>query len=71
MLQMGYIHAMEVSKTIILSQELADRIQELANRERRSFARQTLVLLEAALKRRQGRHPGPGQGAKDGGKPAA
>jgi predicted transcriptional regulator len=40
---------METTKTIIMDQEMADRIQELADRERRSFAREAQVLLETAL----------------------
>jgi predicted transcriptional regulator len=62
---------MEVSKTIIMDKEMADRIQKLADQEQRSFSRQALVLLEAAVERRQGRSPGPGLEAGDGGKPAA
>jgi predicted transcriptional regulator len=45
------------TKTIILEKELADRIQELADGERRSFAREAQVLLEAALERQK--RPGP------------
>jgi predicted transcriptional regulator len=40
---------METTKSITMSQEMADRIQELADRERRSFAREAQVLLETAL----------------------
>lgn len=36
---------------MVMDQELAGRIQELADRERRSFARECQVLLEAALER--------------------
>jgi predicted transcriptional regulator len=48
---------MEVTKTIVLEQELADRIQELADRERRSFAREAQVLLETALERQKQPEP--------------
>jgi predicted transcriptional regulator len=44
---------MEMTKTITMTQELAIRIQELADQERRSFSREAQVLLEAALKRRE------------------
>jgi hypothetical protein len=50
---MGYIWDMETTKTIIMEQEMAERIQELADRERRSFAREAQVLLEAALERQK------------------
>jgi hypothetical protein len=39
------------------SAKLADRIQELADRERRSFAREAQVLLEKALKRQKQPEP--------------
>jgi hypothetical protein len=42
---------MEVTKTIVMTSELAASIQELAARERRSFAREAQVLLEEGLKR--------------------
>jgi hypothetical protein len=42
---------MEITKTIVIEKELADRITELAKRERRSFAREAQVLLEASLER--------------------
>jgi hypothetical protein len=49
---------MEITKTITLTQEMADLIQEMADRERRSFAREAQVLLEAALERQnQEREP--------------
>jgi predicted transcriptional regulator len=41
----------ETTKTIVMEKELADRIQNLAEKERRSFAREAQVLLEAALGR--------------------
>jgi predicted transcriptional regulator len=44
---------METTKSITMSQEMADRIQELADRERRSFAREAQVLLETALGQKQ------------------
>jgi predicted transcriptional regulator len=40
---------METTKAIVMEQDLAKRIQELARKERRSFAREVQVLLEAAL----------------------
>jgi predicted transcriptional regulator len=48
---------METTKTIILEKETADRIQALAEQERRSFSREAQVLLEAALEA-QKQHPG-------------
>jgi predicted transcriptional regulator len=42
---------METTKSITMSQEMAGRIQELADKERRSFAREAQVLLEMALGR--------------------
>jgi predicted transcriptional regulator len=48
-----YIRLIETTKTIVMEKELADRIQELADRERRSFAREAQVLLETALERRE------------------
>jgi hypothetical protein len=51
--QMVYIWDMETTKSITMTQEMADRIQELADRERRSFAREAQVLLEAALERQK------------------
>jgi predicted transcriptional regulator len=44
---------METTKTIVMEKELAGRIQELADKERRSFSRQAQVLLEAALERQK------------------
>jgi predicted transcriptional regulator len=41
----------QLTKTITMEQDLADRIQALADKERRSFAREAQVLLEAALAR--------------------
>jgi hypothetical protein len=48
---------MEMTKTITMTQEMAIRIQELADRERRSFAREAQVLLEAALKQCESPRP--------------
>jgi predicted transcriptional regulator len=48
---------MKVAKTIVLEQELAARIQELADKERRSFAREAQVLLESALERQKQPEP--------------
>jgi hypothetical protein len=48
---MGYIWDMKITKSVIMEQEMADRIQELADKERRSFAMEAQVLLEAALER--------------------
>jgi hypothetical protein len=39
------------TKTITMEKDLADRIQAMADKERRSFAREAQVLLEAALAR--------------------
>ena len=55
------------TKTLSLPDWMTEAVQELADREKRSFTREVEVLLEAALER----HPGSGQGAGDGGKPAA
>jgi hypothetical protein len=41
----------EITKAITMEKALADRIQELAHKERRSFAREAQVLLESALDR--------------------
>jgi predicted transcriptional regulator len=49
---MGYIIVMEVAKSIAMSEEMAARIQDLADKERRSFSREAQVLLETALERR-------------------
>jgi predicted transcriptional regulator len=46
---------MEVSKSIAMSEEMATCIQELADKERRSFSREAQVLLETALERRKQR----------------
>jgi hypothetical protein len=42
---------MSVMKAIRMNEELAIRIQGMADRERRSFARQAQVLLESAMER--------------------
>jgi predicted transcriptional regulator len=44
---------MQITKTIAMSEEMAEHIQELADKERRSFSREAQVLLEAALERRK------------------
>jgi hypothetical protein len=49
------------TKTIVMEKELIDRIQELADKERRSFTRETQVLLEAALARGIVPEPAPVQ----------
>jgi plasmid stability protein len=54
---------METTKTIIMEKELADRIQILADKERRSFAREAQVLLEAALEREK--QPAPAKAAAE------
>jgi predicted transcriptional regulator len=41
----------QITKAITMEKALADRIQELAHKERRSFAREAQVLLETALER--------------------
>jgi hypothetical protein len=41
----------QITKAIMMEKELADQIQELADKERRSFAREAQVLLEGALER--------------------
>ena len=41
---------MEITKSIIMEKEMSAYIQELADKERRSFAREVQVLLETALK---------------------
>jgi predicted transcriptional regulator len=38
-----------ITKTLSLSTEIADRVQALANRERRSFTKQAEILFETAL----------------------
>jgi hypothetical protein len=43
----------QVNKSIVLPQNLVEAIQEMADREKRSFTRQAEVLLEAALGRNQ------------------
>jgi hypothetical protein len=48
---------MEVAKSITMSREMAACIQELADKERRSFSREVQVLLETALKRRKQPEP--------------
>jgi predicted transcriptional regulator len=54
---------METTKTIIIMEkELAERIQELADRNRRSFSRQAQVLLEAALERQKQPEPAEARG---------
>jgi hypothetical protein len=50
---MGYNINMEITKSITMTQEMADHIQELADKERRSFAREAQVLLEVALERQE------------------
>jgi hypothetical protein len=42
-----------ITKTLSLEDWVADTIQELADKEKRSFTRQVEVLLEAALERRE------------------
>jgi hypothetical protein len=37
------------TKTLSLSAEIAERIQEIADRERRSFTKQAEILFESAL----------------------
>jgi hypothetical protein len=55
---LGYIWDMErINKTILLEKPLADMIQELADRERRSFTMEAQVLLEAALERQKQPEP--------------
>jgi predicted transcriptional regulator len=44
---------METTKTIVLSEDVAARIHELADKDRRSFSREAQVLLEAALERQK------------------
>jgi predicted transcriptional regulator len=44
---------METTKTVIMEKELAERIQKMADLERRSFSRQAQVLLESALERQK------------------
>jgi hypothetical protein len=40
---------MEITKTIVMDEEMAACIQKLADSERRSFSREAQVLLETAL----------------------
>jgi hypothetical protein len=46
-----------ITKTLSLKDWIADAVQELADREDRSFTRQVEALLEAALKRRESPKP--------------
>jgi predicted transcriptional regulator len=57
---------MKITKTITLDQEMADRIQELADRERRSFAREAQVLLETALSGMGWHKPPESRGGRGG-----
>jgi hypothetical protein len=50
---------------------MTEAVQELAEKNKRSFTREVEALLEAALGRRRGRSPGLGLETGDGGKPAA
>jgi predicted transcriptional regulator len=51
---------MESAKTIMMSEEMAACIQELAEKERRSFSREAQVLLETALNRQKQAEAGEG-----------
>jgi hypothetical protein len=46
-----------IAKTISLDDRIAEAVQELADKEKRSFTRQVEVLLEAALGRKKQMEP--------------
>jgi hypothetical protein len=46
-----------ITKTVSLDDRIAEAVQDLADREKRSFTRQVEVLLEAALKRQKQPEP--------------
>jgi hypothetical protein len=46
-----------ITKTLSLEDWIAEAIQELADKEKRSFTRQAEVLIEAALKREKQPEP--------------
>jgi hypothetical protein len=47
------LRLIKVTKAVVMDQVLAEQIQELADRDRRSFARESQILLEEAVNHRQ------------------